>query len=49
MKSKSQRQIINEASKRFKSMVQAGGNPTVAYNFYLATLKIDLKSVPATN
>jgi hypothetical protein len=43
MKQKSHREIITETSKRFKHLVKSGADTSVAYNFYLATLKIDLK------
>lgn len=49
MKTKSQREIIKDTSKRFESLVKAGANTNIAYNFYLAILKLDLKSTAHVN
>lgn len=44
MQTKSQRTIIQEASKRFNTLVSYGVKSEIAYNFYLASLRIDLKN-----
>lgn len=44
MQAKSQRKIIEETSQRFNSLVQAGAKNDIAYNFYLASLRLDLKA-----
>lgn len=44
MQAKSQRKIIQETSQRFNSLVQAGAKNDIAYNFYLASLRLDLKA-----
>lgn len=44
MQAKSQREIIQETNQRFKSLVQCGVKSDIAYTFYLASLRIDLKN-----
>ncbi|EHM9716611.1 hypothetical protein [Escherichia coli] len=44
MQAKSQRKIIQETSQRFNSLVQAGVKNEIAFNFYLASLRLDLKA-----
>lgn len=44
MQAKSQRKIIQETSQRFNTLVQAGAKNEIAYNFYLASLRLDLKA-----
>lgn len=44
MKKNTQRKIITDASKRFESLVKAGADCNIAFKFYLAALKIDLKT-----
>lgn len=44
MQTKSQRKIIQETSERFNSLVSSGVKSDIAFNFYLASLRIDLKN-----
>ncbi|EMH6919765.1 hypothetical protein ACP9LH_004278 [Escherichia coli] len=44
MQAKSQREIIQETNHRFKTLVQRGVKSDIAYSFYLASLRIDLKN-----
>ncbi|EOG1717648.1 hypothetical protein ACK3OH_004536 [Salmonella enterica] len=44
MQTKSQREIIQETSQRFKTLVKSGVKSDIAYTFYLASLRIDLKN-----
>ena len=44
MQAKSQREIIQETKQRFDSLVRYGVKSDIAFNFYLASLRIDLKN-----